>query len=147
RAGSGLGPRVVQPVLGPGDRDRLGDLVRSAGLDHDGLCRGGDESGDQVPEGLAGRGAIRARGTVPPDLRQGRREAASLSPRDAAEVTRRALRVGAVAGALGWAAVALQLVLTVRLGLANDRTFVGAVLAYFDFFTVLTNILAALALT
>lgn len=45
-------------------------------------------------------------------------------------------------GVLGWTALALHL----RVGLASGRTLAGALVAYFSYFTILTNLLAALAL-
>jgi hypothetical protein len=52
-----------------------------------------------------------------------------------------------VAATLGWATLALQLYLTVRLARANGLGTVEGVIRYFSYFTILTNILVAVALT
>jgi hypothetical protein len=53
----------------------------------------------------------------------------------------------AVAAALGWTTLALQFYLSMRLSIARGRGFLGGLTIYFSFFTILTNILASLALT
>ena len=58
------------------------------------------------------------------------------------------LRAFTLAAALvAWGAVLLQLVLSLQLAVANGKGVVGGLLIYFGFFTVLTNILVALALS
>lgn len=52
-----------------------------------------------------------------------------------------------VASIIGWGAVCLQLALSIRLGIANGGGVIGGVAAYLGYFTVLTNIIAAFALT
>lgn len=52
-----------------------------------------------------------------------------------------------VAAVLGWIALALQLYLSIRLSVVRGRGFVGGMVTYFSFFTILTNILASMALT
>lgn len=49
--------------------------------------------------------------------------------------------------ALGWAALALQLYLTLTTASANGKTLFAGLIIYFRFFTVLTNILAAVSMT
>jgi hypothetical protein len=49
--------------------------------------------------------------------------------------------------ALTWCAVLLQLVLSLRLATANGKTIAMGLVVYLGFFTVLTNILVAVALT
>jgi hypothetical protein len=56
-------------------------------------------------------------------------------------------RLAAAAGALGWFALIVQLPLTVNLALANGKSLIGGLVAYFSYFTILTNILVALPLT
>lgn len=46
-----------------------------------------------------------------------------------------------------WFALLLQFPLTLRTSLANGITLIGAILTYFSFFTLLTNLLVALVLT
>ncbi len=53
----------------------------------------------------------------------------------------------AVAAALGWTALALQFWLSMRRASGQGMSVAGGIITYFSFFTVLTNILAALALT
>ncbi len=48
---------------------------------------------------------------------------------------------------LGWLALALQLLLSIRLTMANGQGALAGVWTYVGFFTILTNVLAALALT
>jgi hypothetical protein len=52
-----------------------------------------------------------------------------------------------LAAGLGWFALGLQFYLSVRLGLANGNGLLGGVVSYFSYFTILTNGLAAIALT
>jgi hypothetical protein len=49
--------------------------------------------------------------------------------------------------ALTWFAILLQLVLSLRLALANGRTVAMGVVVFFGFFTILTNLLVAVAVT
>ncbi len=56
-------------------------------------------------------------------------------------------RFAAIVALIGWAALVIQLYLSLRLGIANGHGIAGALLIYFSFFTILTNILVALALT
>jgi hypothetical protein len=51
------------------------------------------------------------------------------------------------ATALAWAALSLQLYLSVELGVAKGMSMIGSVVTYLSFFTILTNILVALALS
>ena len=53
----------------------------------------------------------------------------------------------AAASALGWFALVLQLALTIRLAVAQGHGALIGVWIYLDYFTVLTNVLAASALT
>ncbi len=53
----------------------------------------------------------------------------------------------AIAAAIGWFALGLQLLLTIRLTSANGRGAWAGVWIYLGYFTVLTNFAAALALT
>ena len=48
---------------------------------------------------------------------------------------------------LAWAALAVQLWLTMGIVLAQGRGFTMGLVVYFGFFTVLTNLLAALVMT
>lgn len=52
----------------------------------------------------------------------------------------------AVAALIGWGALALQFYLSMRFGFAKGQGVAGSLVAYFGYFTVLTNILAAVAL-
>ncbi len=52
-----------------------------------------------------------------------------------------------VAAVIGWAALVLQFYLSLGLAVANGWGIGGGIAIYFGFFTILTNILAALALT
>ncbi len=54
---------------------------------------------------------------------------------------------GAVAAALGWTALALQFYLSTHLAINRGNGFLGGLITYFSYFTILTNILVALALT
>lgn len=56
-------------------------------------------------------------------------------------------RLAAVGAALGWTALAMQLYLTLGQAIADGRGFLGGLIVYLSFFTILTNILVALALT
>ena len=56
-------------------------------------------------------------------------------------------RLAAAAAALGWFALIVQLPLTLNLALANGKSLIGGLVAYFSYFTILTNILVALTLT
>lgn len=53
----------------------------------------------------------------------------------------------ATSAALGWIALALQFYLSLQLSIAHGKGVFGGLVIYFSFFTILTNILAALALT
>jgi hypothetical protein len=46
-----------------------------------------------------------------------------------------------------WFALLLQFPLTMRTSIANGMTVIGAILTYFSFFTLLTNLIVALVLT
>lgn len=52
-----------------------------------------------------------------------------------------------IAAVVAWAAVVLQFVLSTQLAMSNGKSFAEGVFIYFGFFTVLTNILVALALS
>ena len=57
-------------------------------------------------------------------------------------------RVLMVATALAvWFALLLQVPLTMRTSISNGMTVIGAILTYFSFFTLLTNLIVALVLT
>jgi hypothetical protein len=58
---------------------------------------------------------------------------------------KRLLMVATVLAA--WFALLLQFPLTMRTSIANGMTLIGAVLTYFSYFTLLTNLLVALVLT
>lgn len=53
----------------------------------------------------------------------------------------------AVAAVVAWGAVLLQFLLSIQLAVANGKSIFEGVIIYFGFFTVLTNILVALALS
>jgi hypothetical protein len=53
----------------------------------------------------------------------------------------------AMVGLLGWLTLALQLLLSIRLGIGNGHGVWGGVWAYLGYFTILTNVLVALVLT
>ncbi|OOG60320.1 Pr6Pr family membrane protein [Rhodanobacter sp. C03] len=53
----------------------------------------------------------------------------------------------ATAALLGWFALALQLLLSIQLTIANGQGALAGIWAYVGYFTILTNVLAALALT
>ena len=53
---------------------------------------------------------------------------------------------GAVA-VIGWWALALQLSLSLQLSMSSGKTIVAGLVVYFGFFTILTNMLVALALS
>lgn len=61
------------------------------------------------------------------------------------EPVARGRSLAAVLAVLGWFGLLLQLYLSIRLKVGNGRTVVDGVVLYLGFFTVLTNILAALA--
>jgi hypothetical protein len=48
---------------------------------------------------------------------------------------------------VGWFALLLQFPLSIAVSRANGMTIVGAILAYFSFFTILTNLLVVLSLS
>lgn len=52
-----------------------------------------------------------------------------------------------VAALIAWAAVTLQFVLSLQLAVANGKGIVGGVVIYFGYFTILTNLLVASALS
>jgi hypothetical protein len=47
----------------------------------------------------------------------------------------------------GWSALVLQFPLSIATSRANGMTVIGAIVAYFSFFTILTNLIVALGLT
>ena len=53
----------------------------------------------------------------------------------------------AIAALLGWLALALQLLLSIQLSVANGQGALAGVWTYLGYFTILTNVLVALALT
>ena len=53
----------------------------------------------------------------------------------------------ATSAALGWMALALQFALSLQLSIAHGKGVLGGLVIYFSFFTILTNLLVALALT
>ena len=60
----------------------------------------------------------------------------------------RFLRAYTIAIALvGWSAILLQLVLSLRLATSNGKSVAAGLVIYLSYFTVLTNILVAVALT
>ncbi len=59
----------------------------------------------------------------------------------------RGLRALALVAVIAWLGVLLQLYLSVRLALGNGKSLVDGLVAYFGYFTVLTNIFVALACT
>ena len=56
-------------------------------------------------------------------------------------------RFAALSALVGWLALAAQFYLSVQLGMANGNGVLGGVVAYFSYFTILTNGLVAIALT
>ncbi len=64
-----------------------------------------------------------------------------------AEKSRWVKRFALAAATLGWAALAIQFWLTLSLSMARGKGLLGGLITYFSFFTILTNILAATALT
>lgn len=56
-------------------------------------------------------------------------------------------RFAGLAAVLGWATLALQLVLSIQLALGNGRPLWWGVFMYLGFFTILTNLLVALVLS
>jgi hypothetical protein len=53
----------------------------------------------------------------------------------------------AIAALLGWSALALQLLLSIQLSVANGQGALAGAWTYIGYFTILTNVLVALALT
>lgn len=56
-------------------------------------------------------------------------------------------RFATLAALMGWFALMAQFYLSVQLGMANGNGVLGGVVAYVSYFTILTNLLAAIALT
>ncbi|PSR17342.1 hypothetical protein C8255_13150 [filamentous cyanobacterium CCP3] len=56
-------------------------------------------------------------------------------------------RFATLSASVGWLALAAQFYLSVQLGIANGNGVLGGVVAYFSYFTILTNGLVAIALT
>lgn len=56
-------------------------------------------------------------------------------------------RFATLSALVGWFALTAQFYLSVQLGIANGNGVLGGVVAYFSYFTILTNLLAAIALT
>lgn len=56
-------------------------------------------------------------------------------------------RFAAVTATLGWTALATQLYLSLTISIDNGKGLFGGLIVYFSFFTILTNLLVALALT
>ncbi|PSN15039.1 hypothetical protein C7293_08875 [filamentous cyanobacterium CCT1] len=56
-------------------------------------------------------------------------------------------RFAALSASVCWLALAAQFYLSVQLGVANGNGVLGGVVAYFSYFTILTNGLVAIALT
>ncbi|HWU78040.1 MAG TPA: Pr6Pr family membrane protein [Rhodanobacter sp.] len=56
-------------------------------------------------------------------------------------------RFAAIAAVIGWLALGLQLTLSIQLAVANGKSPASGAWIYLGYFTVLTNLLAALALT
>lgn len=65
---------------------------------------------------------------------------------DVARNSRSRIALGLVA-VVAWLGVLLQLYLSIRLALGNGKSLVGGVVAFFGYFTVITNIFVALAST
>lgn len=63
------------------------------------------------------------------------------------EVTPSRRAIAACIALLAWSALAVQLLLTVGIVLAQGRGFFMSLVVFFGFFTVLTNLLAALVMT
>jgi hypothetical protein len=53
----------------------------------------------------------------------------------------------AVRAIAGWFALLLQFPLTIAISLSNGMSMPGAVITYFSFFTILTNLMVTVALT
>jgi hypothetical protein len=53
----------------------------------------------------------------------------------------------ALTALVGWLALLLQFPLTIAISRANGMSMVGAIITYFSFFTILTNLLVVLGLT
>ncbi|HEY1588270.1 MAG TPA: Pr6Pr family membrane protein [Rhodanobacter sp.] len=62
-------------------------------------------------------------------------------------MTRNYRALAAIAALLGWLTLALQLLLSIQLTTANGQGAWAGVWSYFGYFTILTNVLVALALT
>lgn len=60
---------------------------------------------------------------------------------------RRVKPFSAFAAFLGWIALVLQFYLAMKFSLGNGEGFLAGLISYFSFFTILTNLLVALALT
>ncbi|MEA5450215.1 Pr6Pr family membrane protein [Leptolyngbya sp. CCNP1308] len=56
-------------------------------------------------------------------------------------------RFATLSALVGWFALAAQFYLSVRLGIVNGNGVLGGIVAYLSYFTILTNLLAAIALT
>lgn len=56
-------------------------------------------------------------------------------------------RFATLSALVGWFALTAQFYLSVQLGMVNGNGALGGVVAYFSYFTILTNLLAAIALT
>ncbi|MBD1872748.1 Pr6Pr family membrane protein [Nodosilinea sp. FACHB-131] len=56
-------------------------------------------------------------------------------------------RFAALSALVGWFALTAQFYLSVQVGIANGNGVLSGVVAYFSYFTILTNLLAAIALT
>ena len=56
-------------------------------------------------------------------------------------------RFATLAALVGWFALGAQFYLSVQLGLANGNGVLGGVVSFFSYFTILTNLLVAIALT
>jgi hypothetical protein len=59
----------------------------------------------------------------------------------------RARTFAAVVAAIAWFALALQLYLSIQLSIANGKSVAHGIAAFLGYFTILTNLLAAVALT
>lgn len=56
-------------------------------------------------------------------------------------------RFATLSALVGWFALTAQFYLSVQLGIANGNGVLGGIVSYFSYFTILTNLLAAIALT
>lgn len=68
-----------------------------------------------------------------------------LPPQDAISAAGR--RAGAVIAAIGWGALALQLLVTLNLTAADGRTAASGLWRYLGYFTILSNLLVAVTMT